>query len=44
MVPVLAEACAEDCGWWRSAVHRVLAPLMLIGVVLDTGLINYRLD
>ena len=39
---VLAEACTEDCGVWRSAVHRVLdvattmsdSPIIVIGVLL----------
>jgi hypothetical protein len=39
---MLAEACGEDCGWWRSAVHRVLdiattmsdSPIIVIGVLL----------
>lgn len=31
---------------WRRerTLHRVLAPLMPIGLVLDTGLVNYRID
>lgn len=39
---VLTEACSEDCGWWRSAVHRILdfatgisdSPIVVIGVLL----------
>lgn len=42
MVGVLADACSEDCGWWRSAVHEVLdfvtgisdSPFVVIGVLL----------
>ena len=42
MVAVLAEACAEDCGWWRSAAHSVLdfftgisdSPIVVVGVLL----------